>query len=268
MHDPLAKSPKSPRDFQLPEKSTSQHVAEACELLSTKKILLVGPETTYYLHSLWIRALEDQEHRIHHCHGPEFCKFHHICLPAEYPATDKDRYKFPPTDEELVTSHSSLMRYVLSTSLYTAEDKNDTGYTQPVVDPATGIRVKNAYWLLKARKADIILMNRGPIPAPAWTFAGHKTLGNWTFVRELPRHLGEANSLAAEIVNAAFDATVTRFIPEVLRSLSAIQKDPLIRQKTLAWHASWSFDSVDFRSMRKAKDPWALYYNAQGTHII
>ncbi|KAJ7185155.1 hypothetical protein B0H12DRAFT_993584, partial [Mycena haematopus] len=138
-----------------------------CELLTAKKILLVGPETTYYLHSLWLHALEAHEHRTKFCHGPEFCKFHHICLPAGFPDTHNDRYKFPPKDEELVASSSAMMRYVLSTSLYTAPDTNDTGYTQAVVDPATGIRLKNAYWLRQARRADIILMNRGPIPAPA-----------------------------------------------------------------------------------------------------
>jgi hypothetical protein len=260
--DSEAQSPRSPRDFHLPERYTS-HAAKSCEFLRTKKILLVGPETTFYLHSLWLNALKNHEHRTHECPGPDFCNFHHICLPPGY-ATPKDRYKFPPKDEELIASSSAVMRYVLSTSLYTANDKNDTGYTQAVVDPATGIRLKNAHWLLQARKADIVLMNRGPIPAPAWTFAGHKTLGNWTFARELPRHFGQGNSLATNVINAAFHATVMRFIPEVLQSLRTIQKDPAIRQKTLAWHASWFSGSVDFHSTRKADDPWALYYNAQG----
>ncbi|KAJ7782804.1 hypothetical protein B0H16DRAFT_1297858 [Mycena metata] len=245
---------RSARDFRVQgaEKYTS-HVAEACASLRTKKILLVGPETTYYLHSLWLNALEAHEHRIHECPGPEFCNFHHICLPANYTAP-QDRYKFAPKDGELV--NSALLRYVLSTSLYASKDKNDTAYTEAVVDPLTGIRLKNAFWLLHARKADVILLNRGPIPAPAWTFAGHKTQGNWTFARELPRHLGEGDSLRTEIINAAFHATVTRFIPELLESLRAIYKDPWIRHKTLAWHASWSIEA-DF------VDPWALYYNAQ-----
>lgn len=266
--DSPVNSPQSPRDFQPPEKYTSQYVAKACELLSTKKILFVGPETTYYLHSLWLNALERYEHRTRDCHGPEFCKFHHICLPAGY-TIPNDRFKIPPTDEHLVVYGSVLLRYVLSTSLHTAPDENDIGYTEAVVDPATGIRTKNALWLLKARKADIILMNRGPIPAPAWTFAGHRTMGNWTFVRELPRHFGQdiqLNSLAAEVVNAAFHATVTRFIPEVLQSLRAIHKDPLIRQKTFAWHASWFSGAVEFHLPRRVDDPWSLYYNAQGEH--
>ncbi|KAJ7039133.1 hypothetical protein C8F04DRAFT_997212, partial [Mycena alexandri] len=258
-----SKVSKSARDFRVSgsEKYTS-HVAEACASLRTKKILLVGPETTYYLHSLWLNALETHEHRIHECPGPEFCNFHHICLPANY-TTPQDRYKFAPKDAELV--NSALLRYVLSTSLYASKDKNDVRYTELVVDPLTGIRLKNAFWLLHARKADVILLNRGPIPAPAWTFAGHITRGNWTFARELPRHLGEGDSLGTEIINAAFHATVTRFIPEVLESVRAIHKDSWIRHKTLAWHPSWFFeaDFQNFLSTRKVVDPWALYYSAQ-----
>ncbi|KAJ7497016.1 hypothetical protein FB451DRAFT_1019241 [Mycena latifolia] len=258
--------PKSPRDFQVPEKNpSSSHITKACTLLRAKRILLIGPETTYYLHSLWLNALEIHEQRIHQCPGPEFCSFHHICLPSDY-ATPHDRFKLPPKYPELVASGSAVMRYVLSTSLYAAKDKNDAGYTEAVVDPATGVRLKNACWLYKARKADIVLMNRGPIPAPAWTYAGHNSLGNWSFTSDFPRHLGPGKTLATEIVNAAFHATVTRFIPEVLQSLHALQMDPLTRNKPLVWHPSWFSGSVDFEKndlARKVDDPWALYYNAQ-----
>ncbi|KAJ6558453.1 hypothetical protein DFH09DRAFT_922632 [Mycena vulgaris] len=230
-----------------------------------KTILLVGPETTYYLHSLWLRTLETQSRIVHECPGPEFCNFHHICLPPGY-ATPQDRFKLPPKDTELIATSSSLMRYVLSTSLYTAHDKQDAGYMQAVVDPTTGIRLKNACWLPKARKADVILMNRGPIPAPAWTFAGHSVPGNWSFTSDLPHYLGPRGTMAMEIVNAAFHVTVTRFIPEVLQSLQTVQLDPLIRRKTFVWHASWFSGPVGFdifHSTRKEDDPWALYYNAQ-----
>ncbi|KAJ7502886.1 hypothetical protein B0H11DRAFT_607882 [Mycena galericulata] len=256
-----AQPPKSPRDFQ---KHTSQ-VSEVCALLRSQKILLVGPETTFYLHSLWMRAQETYENRLHECFGYESCS-HHICLPPGY-ATPKGHYKLPPQDrnKELVASGSVLLRYVLSTSLHTANDKNDTGYTQPVVDPATGIRLKNAPWLYQARKSNIVIMNRGPVPAPAWTFAGDKTFGNWSFVRQLPWHLGPGGSLPMEIVNAAFHETVTRFIPEVLQSLRTLQADPLIRSKILVWHASWFSGFVELKSFssKNVGDPWALYYNAQ-----
>lgn len=261
---------KSPRDFQVPEKYSSSHVAKACTFLRTKRILLVGPETTFYLHSLWLRALETHDHKLHECPGPEYCNFHHICLSPGY-ATPQGRYKLPPKNRELIASNSAVLRYVLSTSLYTAQYENDTGYTKAVVDPATGVRLKNAYWLYQARKADVILINRGPIPAPAWTFASHNALGNWTFARELPRHLGEGKSLGIEVVNAAFHVTVTRFIPEVLESLHTAQADPLIRAKTLIWPASWFAGWADFgnfHSTRKVDDPWALYYNAQGKPMV
>jgi hypothetical protein len=258
-------TPLSPRDFQVPRKFLSQ----ACASLRAKKVLLVGPETTYYLHDLWLSALETKEHRTHDCPGPEFCNFHHICLPPDYP-TPQDRFKPPPKKTELIASDSALMRYVLSTSLYTSKDKTDAGYVQAVVDPTTGIRLKNACWLYKARQADVILMNRGPVPAPAWTFEIHAKLGNWSFAAELPRHLGPGKTLAQDIVNAAFHVTAKRFVPEVLHSLRTLQIDPSMEGKILAWHASWFYGFLDFdisHSTRKVDDPWALYYNAQGKSL-
>ncbi|KAJ6576859.1 hypothetical protein B0H10DRAFT_1963293 [Mycena sp. CBHHK59/15] len=162
----LDEPPQSPRDFKLPEPYSSSHVAQVCASLRGKKILLVGSETTFYLHSLWLRALEVHEQRIHECPGAEFCTFHHICQPPGRVAPQEGRFKRPPTNPDLVASGSAIMRYALSTSLLVAKDKTDARYTQPVVDPATGVRLKNAYWLHTARKADIVVMNRGPIPAP------------------------------------------------------------------------------------------------------
>ncbi|KAJ7128995.1 hypothetical protein C8R43DRAFT_1026763 [Mycena crocata] len=256
------KSPKSPRDFQVPEKYTSR-IAEACASLRTKTILLVGPETTFYLHSLWLNALEIHEHRIHECPGPEFCSFHHICLPPDY-ATPTGRFKFPPKDTELAASDSSVLRYILSTSLHVSKDRNDTGYTQAVIDPTTGVRLKNACWIYQARKADVILVNRGPIPAPAWTFAGHSKFGNWSFAKQFPRHLVQlpGKSLVMDVVNAAFHVTVMRFLPEVQQSLRTLHEDPSIRPKLLAWHASWFAGSGELNIFDD--DPWTLYYDAQG----
>ncbi|KAG7449762.1 uncharacterized protein BT62DRAFT_928496 [Guyanagaster necrorhizus] len=51
----------------------------------------------------------------------------------------------------------------------------------PYIGPLTGVRIHDTFWLCQARKADVILMNRGPIPAPAWTYDG--TLrGNWSYI--------------------------------------------------------------------------------------
>ncbi|KAJ7076885.1 hypothetical protein B0H15DRAFT_790083 [Mycena belliarum] len=266
VQDSLASKPiKSPRDFRLPPKYTSSHLARACTLLRAKRILLVGPETTYYLHTLWLNALEAHEHRNHECPGLEFCSFHHICLPSAY-TTPHGRFKPPPKDTELVASGSAVMRYVLSTSLYASQDKMNPAYTQPVVDPATGVRQKNACWIHKARKSDISIFNRGPVPAPAWTYVEHKSLGNWSFASDLPRHLGPGKTLAMEIINAAFHVTVTRFLPEVLESLHTIQMDQAMRRKLVVWHPSWVSRFMDLEnldSVRQLDDPWELYYNAQ-----
>ncbi|KAJ7072588.1 hypothetical protein C8F01DRAFT_918489, partial [Mycena amicta] len=158
---------------------------------------------------------------------------------------------------ELAASNSSLLRYVLSTSLSIAPSKNDTRYTKPFIDPNTGVRLKNAYWLHYAQQSRVILINRGPIPAPASTYAGDTALGNWSFVEDIPRHLRLTDSL---IVNAALHATKTTFIPEVLQSLREIQKGSA---KVVVWHASWYHDFVAQPFKRIPEDPWAAYYNLQ-----
>ncbi|KAF7298017.1 hypothetical protein HMN09_01022800 [Mycena chlorophos] len=243
-------APKSPRDFRL----QTDLVEQTCSLLRTKRVLLVGPQTTYYLHSLWLDALSAHDDKAHECSGIDHCRFHHICLPPGY-ATSQSRYKAPPKDEKLVSTNSSLMRYVLSTSLYTASSKNDAGYTEPIIDPRTGIRLKNAFWLHYARQSQVLLLNRGPIPAPKPTYAG-----NWSFLEDIPRYLRPGDSL---IANAAFHATTTFFIPEVLHSLHQFGRE----NATVLWHPSWYNGFVARPFERISDDPWASYYNLQGKRI-
>ncbi|KAJ7287311.1 hypothetical protein C8J57DRAFT_1707667 [Mycena rebaudengoi] len=95
--------PKYPRNLKFTDVYTPEHIARACTTLRAKKILLVGPEPTYYLHSLWLRAIELHEHTIHECPGPEFCTFHHICCPPTQHTTSvitRDRVKHPPRDAD------------------------------------------------------------------------------------------------------------------------------------------------------------------------
>ncbi|KAF8893877.1 hypothetical protein BD779DRAFT_1669405 [Infundibulicybe gibba] len=43
--------------------------AQFCALLRGKEILFVGPDTTFYLHTLWLNALSIQDSRTHTCWG-------------------------------------------------------------------------------------------------------------------------------------------------------------------------------------------------------
>jgi hypothetical protein len=114
------------------------------------------------------------------------------------------------------------------------------------------VRTKNAYWLHQARKADVVVLNRGPIPAPVETYAG-----NWSFA-------DHGRTLRTRLMRAALHATTHRFIPEVLATLHTLQSDPLIGSRaTLVWHASW-YALGGYEPQGKVDDPWAFYYNVQG----
>ena len=274
-------------------RSIANSAAELCTLLSARSVLLVGPETTFYLHSLWLNALEELENRPYRCLGLEFCSFHHIC---QYQSdrsgaftTDNGRFQRPPNHQDLISSGTSLLRYVLSTSLHTSNNPNDAAYMRPVVDPATGVRVRNNYWKAHAKKADVIILNRGPLPAPAWSYVAGDLAGNWSFVDQLylnksTIYLDENKSFANRIINAALHVTLVSFLPSTIHALSALQEDPVLRRKILIWHGSWYLQPLCTVKHRLFKynqfledlsyplsphasfvtDPWSLYYDAQG----
>ncbi|KAF8070419.1 hypothetical protein FPV67DRAFT_1019092 [Lyophyllum atratum] len=265
---------------------TMAPITDLCSSLVAKQVLFVGPETTYYLHSLWLNALEAFENRSMSCHGPEFCTFHHICRSPSVSTSspnNHDRFKKFPRPEELLATNSSILRYVLSTTLHTAPNPKDDAYTVPIVDPETGVRVKNAYWLAHAKRAHVVVMNRGPIPAPAWTYENSGLGGNWSFADRLYLNRSTAyvddaaHSLGVRVVNAALHTTLTAFLPTTLPSLRAIESHPVIREKLLVWHGSWymqprcsvrnrprgAFVIKDPLNPMFSVDPWTLYYNAQ-----
>lgn len=265
-------------------------VAGLCASLVATQILFVGPETTLYLHNLWLSALEAYENRSLSC---EFCTFHHICRISSS-QEHEDRGGRPqklPRQEELIATHSSILRYVLSTTLYAENDAGDPAYRQPTIDPETGVRVKNAYWMAHARRAHVIIFNRGPLPAPAWTYTRHDTAGDWSFSDRLYLNSSSIyladrnNSTAARVVNAALHATLTQFLPTTLRTLGVLESNLTIRQKLLIWHGSWylqprcsaggSLSTVQsdllldkVLSSPLPVDHWTLYYNAQGSNSL
>jgi hypothetical protein len=196
------------------------------------------------------------------------------------------------------------MQYAQSWSLYPGLDKDDLAYTTPTVDHSNRVRVKEVYWLGSARRADLIVLNRGPIPAPAWTYDGSVT-GNWSFVHCLPYLIPLASFVprskspddlkTLSIMNAAMSVTISKFLPEVLRTLRVLRSDAGIKLKTIIWHGSlYRFrrgqreDSTDgFATGARAEeyfsailekwsknhttgggneeDFWNLYYDTQGT---
>lgn len=265
---------------------------EICHLISGKRLLFVGPDTTYHLHSLWLDSLESHEKRSHRCLGRDYCTFHHICRPPA--STDSEdleehsgRKKKLPQRSTLLAHNSSLLQYALSTTLYASLDKQDAAYSYPTVDTQTRIRTSNTFWLRQARKSDIIIMNRGPVPAPASTYP----IGDWTFAQILCRNVNYLSLSSCDydlehlLANAAIHATIDSFLPGVLRTLRVMSIDRDITDSLIFWHGSWFIQPLcaktglpkgfpllrDIYSNSKVDgfiDSWSLYYNSQGMHGI
>lgn len=277
-----------------------------CSRLRTKRILLVGPEQTFHLHSLWLHSLSEQFNTSSKCLGPEFCTFHHVCLDGTIEASlSTTRVKKFPSSRELLTYGSSILRFILSTTLYGSNNPNDLVYTTPIIDPETGVRSKNNFWMSQARKTDVLVLNRGPVAAPAstYSFGLGAVAGNWSFADNLysnastryfgPGKNGEQLDLSRTynhryrraicIINAALHATLTIFLPGIMETLTAIQKDTVIQTKMIVWHGTWYLNPIctDHGTPKGFSiepqvlplydddngvvvDPWTLYYNAQG----
>jgi hypothetical protein len=280
-----------------------------CRMLSGKTLLLVGPESTYRFHSALLQAVANLSHsRATLCPGDESCSFHHVCQQAADSNTDAnqdDRFNTthhvdsriwrPPLQEELIASNSSLIRYAFSHSLYVPLNLSgatnnpvypDRRFDLPYVDPDTGVRVKETNWLFKGKRADIVVLSRGPVHAPAWSYDG-TSYGNWTFVDSLAAHAHSAGLDSSVLLNAngfqrllyaALTITVIKWLPEVLNALNTARTESILGRKLLIWTSSspaiLNFSSacvhqdlrlpLDWTNADVVTDPWGVYHDVQG----
>ncbi|KAF9018455.1 hypothetical protein BDZ89DRAFT_1073882 [Hymenopellis radicata] len=253
-----------------------------CASHSIQRILFVGPETTYHLHRLWLDALSSIENRSHSCRGPAFCTFHHICRPTSDGSERLEdirnqRTQKLPSNEDLGSSNSSILRYIMSSTLLTSTDRADDRYSVPQIDPLTGVRIHQMPWLAQARKSDVVVLSRGPVPAPAWTYDGSPQ-GNWSFVDAIytnhsSAYISDASERASRVINAALHVTLAEFLPSLARTLLTVYADADIgrRKARWIWHSSLYQTEpclvptpyLDQAILGKHDDLWALYFNAQ-----
>ncbi|KAG2015802.1 hypothetical protein CC2G_009037 [Coprinopsis cinerea AmutBmut pab1-1] len=249
-----------------------------CIYLAGKRILLVGPETTYHLHDLWLRSMEQYQDHALYCPGAQYCAFHHICnfkANASAAGSYDGRKLKLPSNKELRETNSALVQYSLSSALSAVNDKHDPVYIRPNVDPATGVRVHSYYWLRRARKAHIVILNRGPIPSPARSYSD--LLSPRAMASFIIPSLGP-HSLEYSTFQVALETTLSKFLPSLLDTLEAIGQDAEIRTKMIIWQGHWSLNTQctnrdlpihiprvrEFWSPRLINvDPWTFFHNAQ-----
>ncbi|KAL1751494.1 hypothetical protein FB107DRAFT_293864 [Schizophyllum commune] len=259
--------------------------ADLCTTISSQKVLLVGSEATHHLHTLWLDALDED----HTCLGPEFCTFHHVCLPPSMrtgAARAEPRFKKLPRDQDLAELGSALVRFSLSSSLLVPDSPRV--WSEVRVGPRTGVRARDSNWLEQARRSQVAVMNRGPVPAPAATYnlsdasdALEHWEVSWRDVLEKAGNndyvgSGERQSRIDRLVNAALDVTLRSMLPEVIETLARMREDDIVSKNTLIWHGAWykqpqcasgksSSSNVLSEVLDPSLDPWTLYHNLQAS---
>jgi len=192
-----------------------------------------------------------------------------------------------PSSRELLASKSGVLKYILSNSLYTGPDTQDARYVDPIaqVDRGSGVRQKERYWIGQARKADLLVLNRAPLPAAAWTYDGTRW-GNWSSVllegkpfkgariKQDDGQSGATKVFGEKILDAALRVTVNRFLPETMETLKVLSRGTQQNKQRVLWHSSWYMKPTCTEDGGGKKgvldsnlDPWTLFHNAQGTMV-
>jgi hypothetical protein len=147
-----------------------------CQILRGKTMLLVGPhETLYQLHSFLLTALwpglTSSTASASSCPGgPSSCPLHPLCHPLSRRSSSNSG---PLTPADVVKTNTSLMRFIHSTHLNPSPaPRGDPWLTLPSVDPRTGVRIVDSRWVRYASssKINILVLNRAPLSAPAWSY--------------------------------------------------------------------------------------------------
>ncbi|KAF8547622.1 hypothetical protein OG21DRAFT_1386855, partial [Imleria badia] len=144
------------------------HHIDMCDSFAGKRITMIGGEHIFRLHIHLLQHRERAEKKLFPCPYHEFCTHHQICLPYQQSedVALPPRYIKPPTTQELVETESAVVKYIVSDTLLSALNESSWEYTLPYVDPMTGIRLRETYWLAAARKANVVILGRGPLSAP------------------------------------------------------------------------------------------------------
>lgn len=260
--------------------------SQICQHLRGKRLLLIGDRTQYSLHNLILHRLGVDQENVHRlCAGPELCNWHQICLQPVHPITgitsldsnssslpydDPIQHPVSPLEKHLIPvnwSHIGIMRYAQSTTLLSTSKRSDRRLNDPYLSSSTSIRENESFWRFWVMGSDIIVLSKGPVPAPAWSWKGSslgtsdmsgfalRPVRDHVFSHEfdnftmpsgrtltnsrLPSNVHEYT--AADITEAATRATIEVWLPATLRTLSTLRNDPdgTLRKKVIVWRGEW-----------------------------
>jgi hypothetical protein len=281
--------------------------AQLCQILHGRSIFLVGPHETLYQLHLFILAVLHPDlvpgstmALTAHASCParptlsSSCPSHPLCHPIiklpppsrsdSSPGFGPDTgygYGYEPlrpadipSTNSSSSSTSSLLRFFHSGNLNPSTTQEDARPSVPSVDPRTGVRVVDSRWVRYAAssKASILVLNRGPLPAPGWSYNNNPSSARnltWlTTLRALEQeHAEPLSDLFADVlsrlddhdhdhhlpsesdtkklaISAALHSTISTFLPSLLSTLSKLREHAGHRailggKKPVLWYGSW-----------------------------
>ncbi|KAF8496435.1 hypothetical protein F5888DRAFT_1804131 [Russula emetica] len=167
--------------------------AQVCRILQGKSIFLVGPhETLYQLHSYLLTVLHP-DRRLGStiaptmrpsCPGVSTLALALTLTLALTPFMITNLLLLPTFSQQIVAAATAAAAASYdsfnSGNLNPSPTQEDVRLSVPSVDPRTSVRVIDSRWVRYASssKADIIVLNRGPLPAPAWSYNNNNNNNN------------------------------------------------------------------------------------------
>ncbi|KAI0262577.1 hypothetical protein BC834DRAFT_971943 [Gloeopeniophorella convolvens] len=247
----------SPITGDVPAASLDVARAQLCQTLRGRTVYLVGSqEPLYQVHTHLLGALQPSGSKQLSCPVPSLCPFNFLCEALPHPSGSA-----PLAPADVAFTNASLMRFVHSITLYPSPDPEDPRYNLPHVDPRTGVRVIESRWSRQASKASVVILNRGPLPAPAYSYNASEGDLTWLVtLRAREREHSEplsslfasllsridalpVDSDAQRLANSALHSTISIFLPSLILTLDTLRRHAgyrsILGRKPVLWYGTW-----------------------------
>ncbi|GAA6059661.1 hypothetical protein JCM10212_000048 [Sporobolomyces blumeae] len=257
-----------PRSFSARTPSTLSRT-RFCQLLAHKSTLLLGSPVQYSLHDLFLDFTTTEPLS---CYGDLYCKEHALCggilKGLDDEGTDEDRrriengevderiyhhlplplgsrsprdsptpFDFAPHDRSSLypsPTYSTLLRYRRTDGLRPATAQTHPAYQHPF----SSILEVNQQWLADARRSDLVILEKAPIPLPVRT-GFNETFERWFYDVVESDATASIEDKVERVFEAVKDVLERVWIPEMLEAVRAIRADPSPADQLVVYRGAW-----------------------------
>ncbi|CAH7669869.1 hypothetical protein PPACK8108_LOCUS4524 [Phakopsora pachyrhizi] len=260
--------------------------ANLCHSLHHRKILIVGDNTQYKIHDL---LLDWTSTRQLTCYGSLYCNSHKICqdelgknwngsrsdleaglldhlIYSKIPPQPRMSYHQPtdPSLEHLNSSfsaknqHSTILRFRRSDSLWGSSTSSHSRFDPTWIHPNTGIKDINNHWLADAKRSNLIILSRPPLPMPipsymTKSFRRPKELRSkhfgylkhisrddeWSIPAHELEKEGGGKRVTELLIKMAKRMVLEVWLPEVLYTLFQLRSSSSPIDQLIVWRGEW-----------------------------